>query len=164
MDRHDVSCFPQRWIDTLPEAGRKQARQGEDSSAAQIFSTRAGTPSGPVVFDGSSCLSSLAMVAGWKRTWLRAAVHRFGKAGRLDRWRSFLRLHFVEKICQSTRPCLCWLCAPVPGRLVSLGCCTDDRPHQRLSAWTTLAYSSLTLVEGGIEPGRFRVFWRCEGR
>ena len=36
--------------------------------------------------------------------------------------------------------------------------------HQLLSAWTTIAYSSLTLVEGGIELGQFRVFWRCEGR
>ena len=28
MDGHDVCCFPQRRIDTLPEAGRKQAGQG----------------------------------------------------------------------------------------------------------------------------------------
>ena len=28
MDGHDVCCFPQRWIDTLPEAGRKLAGQG----------------------------------------------------------------------------------------------------------------------------------------
>ena len=69
-----------------------------------------------------------------------------------------------EKICQNTRPCLCWLCAPVPGCLVLLGYCTDDRPLQLLSALTTIAYSSLILVEGGIELGRFRVFWRCEGR
>ena len=66
-------------------------------------------------------------------------------------------------MCQNTRPCPCWLCAPVPGRIVSLGCCTVDRPHQLLSAWITNVYSSLTLVEGGIKHGRFHVFWRCMG-
>ena len=28
MNRHDVCCFPQRWIDTLPEAGRKTGWTG----------------------------------------------------------------------------------------------------------------------------------------
>ena len=56
-------------------ANRRES--GRQSALAQCFRTRAGMPSGPVAFEGSSCLRCRSIVAGRNRTRWRAEYKGF---------------------------------------------------------------------------------------